>query len=222
MSDSTRQERRLGWVTQNDQQFEAPKAADWQQAIAQQVCPFCGEGPFTIVAQHVWRRHGIKSVDLRKMLGVGRNESICDPGYSAFVSRSTMDKHSAGVLGPPGSEQAKLISARLRGRRSFRRGRKSPELHRPEQAPIEGVQHGLLKTYQYRGCRCRACRDANSAVYIQQRLDRRSRLSELPESAHGKASTYHNWMCRCEPCTDAWAAKNADYRGRRRSVTGRS
>lgn len=84
----TRAERHLGWVTLNDQRFPRQKAEDWLDAIRQGLCPFCGEGPFSMVALHVRRMHGLPVADLREMLGLSNRHkaSICDPALSAQKS----------------------------------------------------------------------------------------------------------------------------------------
>lgn len=67
----------------NGQRYPREKAADWLDAIKKQLCPFCGEGPFTVVAAHVNRRHGLDRHELRDLLGITEGESICDPFHSA-------------------------------------------------------------------------------------------------------------------------------------------
>ena len=42
-----RRDRQLGIITQNKQRFEAFRADDALESVRRQVCPFCGEGPFT-------------------------------------------------------------------------------------------------------------------------------------------------------------------------------
>ena len=87
-----RVERHLGWVTLNGQRYPREKAADWLDAIRKQLCPFCGEGPFTVVAMHVTKKHGIDRLELRELLGIGVDESICDPRHSAVISSYVSDR----------------------------------------------------------------------------------------------------------------------------------
>lgn len=95
---SARRERRLGWLTRNQQLYEAPQAADLLDAIHRQVCPFCNEGPFTVVALHVVAKHGISGRELRDIIGVDYQTSICDPVYSRASSRRTTAMHRTGVI----------------------------------------------------------------------------------------------------------------------------
>ena len=60
------------------------------------------------------------------------------------------------------------------------------------------------------GCRCEACRKANSAYQLA--LKRRLGSREPP--VHGR-SGYQNYGCRCEVCSEANRAACAAYRERR-------
>lgn len=53
-----------------------------QDAISVQACPFCGGGPFKVLAAHTNKQHGVSASDLRKMAGLGSDASICDPDAS--------------------------------------------------------------------------------------------------------------------------------------------
>jgi ribosomal protein L37AE/L43A len=93
-----RRERRLDVITPNLQRFDADKAADWLDAIKRQVCPFCGEGPFTVVASHVRWRHGLNRRELRELLCVPARESICDPSYAKLMGDNSRARGSGGSL----------------------------------------------------------------------------------------------------------------------------
>lgn len=97
MSD-VRYERRVGLITPDMQRFEAPRADDMTDALRQQVCPFCGAGPFVVVAQHTYQKHGVTADQLREMAGMMLNESICDPTYSATRSEHTRRLIGEGTL----------------------------------------------------------------------------------------------------------------------------
>lgn len=95
VTESARVERRLGWVTVNGQRYPREKAADWLDAVQRGLCPFCGEGPFVVVAIHVAAKHDVDRLRLRSMLGVDKKESICDPAHSdAFRARMIEFRHS--------------------------------------------------------------------------------------------------------------------------------
>lgn len=97
MSDG-RRERQLGNITPNLQRYEATLPDDALAAVTEQVCPFCGEGPFVVVASHVYRMHGITARDLRNMLGLYASKSICDPAHSAYCRDRLTDPDKQLVL----------------------------------------------------------------------------------------------------------------------------
>ena len=84
------------------QRYDATKASDWGDAVERQVCPFCNEGPFTVVAAHVNRVHGVDKKALRDMLGLPHGMSICDPTHSASMKEHNRvkGKPPPGYTGP--------------------------------------------------------------------------------------------------------------------------
>ena len=87
----------------------------------------------------------------------------------------------------------------------------------PEFVPRRGVNadHGTASRY-LAGCRCAACRAANTARYHENTELRRRALASAAV-IHGSASTYRNWGCRCEPCHEAALARAALARAARRA-----
>jgi len=79
----------------------------------------------------------------------------------------------------------------------------------PEFVLRRGVcaEHGASSRYDA-GCRCAACRAANTARYHESTELRRRALASATVT-HGSASTYRNWGCRCEPCHQAALARAA-------------
>lgn len=92
----SRPDRKL--ITINQQRYESERTADWVDAVRRGVCPFCAEGPFVMVAQHVAHMHGVTTRELRRMLGLSRRQSLVDPTYSALMSSIAKEKHAKGVL----------------------------------------------------------------------------------------------------------------------------
>jgi hypothetical protein len=82
--------------------------------------------------------------------------------------------------------------------------------------PRANWPHGDFRRYlaPY-GCRCDACRAANTAKQREARANRRAALisGSAPALIHGLGSTYREWGCRCDRCTEAtrrgtrWAAQ---------------
>ena len=87
----------------------------------------------------------------------------------------------------------------------------------PEFVLRRGVSadHGTSSRYDA-GCRCVACRAANTARYHEKTELRHHALANA-EVSHGSASTYRNWGCRCEPCHQAALARAALARAARRA-----
>ncbi len=98
---TVRRDRRLGLITPNMQRYDAEKAADWLDAVERQVCPFCNEGPFTVVAIHVWMVHGVDRRTLRVMLGLPVSKSICDPSFHDERVQHNRRNMAAGKGVPP-------------------------------------------------------------------------------------------------------------------------
>jgi hypothetical protein len=78
--------------------------------------------------------------------------------------------------------------------------------------------HGTLTRYAHHGCRCQACRQANS-TYHAAWVDRQR--GPLPlHVQHGTHATYTNYQCRCRGCIEAHAAYMRAYKRRRREQAG--
>lgn len=77
--------------------------------------------------------------------------------------------------------------------------------------PARTPEHGTLREYRNRDCRCAPCTAANTAEIARARQARKARLSP-DSSAHGTVSGYNNHLCRCLPCTEAASAFNIAYR----------
>jgi hypothetical protein len=87
----------------------------------------------------------------------------------------------------------------------------------PEFVPRRGVnaEHGTSRRYDA-GCRCAACRAANTVRHREIR-ERRRRALATATVTHGSASTYRNGGCRCEACHEAGLSQAAVQRAARRA-----
>ena len=72
----------------------------YREAIAAGTCPWCGAGPFRVLALHVHHRHGIDRRELRRLAGYPREVSICDPAVTANAREA---KLRTGHRPPPGA-----------------------------------------------------------------------------------------------------------------------
>jgi len=59
-----------------------PSRKAMRRCIDAQICPWCGAGPFLVIALHVNAAHGIDRVELRELLGVTKTAHIADPAHS--------------------------------------------------------------------------------------------------------------------------------------------
>jgi hypothetical protein len=80
---SVRIDRHHGWVTLGEQRFPERTPDEVVDCARRGLCPFCLCGPFTVVAMHVSKKHGIDRREFRDYCGFLYSESICDPTHSA-------------------------------------------------------------------------------------------------------------------------------------------
>lgn len=113
----------------------APSQEAIRQAIESGICPWCGRGPFKMLAGHVNGQHGIDRFEFREMAGLTRHTSICDP---AFADERREHIRRVGIKPPParrgrnltistaGREQmranAKATHAKMKGTEAARQG----------------------------------------------------------------------------------------------------
>lgn len=83
---------------QDEDRLVSYDPAHVRAAIEAQMCPFCGEGPFGVLAGHTVRAHGIDRVQLRSLGGYTVKESICSPKSSAVARNRTVSLHAEGKL----------------------------------------------------------------------------------------------------------------------------
>lgn len=75
-------------------------------------------------------------------------------------------------------------------------------------------KHGTRYGYAYYGCKCEACRKANSDYSGTYR--RTEHPNHIPR--HGTTSEYANHGCRCRDCKTEWARSCREYQWRRKGV----
>lgn len=82
--------------------------------------------------------------------------------------------------------------------------------------PRGEYDHGHPAKYA-QGCRCDACRAANTARCARGRADSAADPTRADRAGHGKASTYANHRCRCGACKAANTEKSAAQRAVRKA-----
>lgn len=61
----------------------APSAASMRKFIQAQQCPWCGRGPWKVLATHTRSAHGVSAAELRDMAGLVKQASICSDEHQA-------------------------------------------------------------------------------------------------------------------------------------------
>ena len=68
----------------------------------QGICPYCGKGPFIIVATHVARIHGLDRFEFRNDIGAFLSDSLTDPDWHTDRSEWAKDRYqkdtAAGIV----------------------------------------------------------------------------------------------------------------------------
>jgi hypothetical protein len=67
-------------------------------AIEAQTCPFCGRGPYKVLAVHTNKIHGVDRRDLRELAGLNGSARICAPEFSENA-RQRAHERGFGVTG---------------------------------------------------------------------------------------------------------------------------
>jgi hypothetical protein len=78
----------------------APSAASVRKFIEAQVCPWCGTGPWQVMAGHTSKAHGISAAELREMAGLIKAASICSPDHSKVTSERSRRRWDSAESSP--------------------------------------------------------------------------------------------------------------------------
>jgi predicted nucleic acid-binding Zn ribbon protein len=97
-------------------QVIAPIAEAIRNAIAAGRCPWCGTGPWTVLALHTYYRHGVDRHELRILADLPANASVCDPSHSREVAARKSREAKEGAWTPPpgtkGHERSEAMKRR--------------------------------------------------------------------------------------------------------------
>lgn len=112
----------------------APSQEATRAAIAEGRCPWCGRGPFTVLAIHTSKAHGVDRRELREAAGLTKDASICDPEYAAVCAARGQNRDLTPALQAAterrqrGSDR-RSFSAAGRAAQSARARNMTPEQH---------------------------------------------------------------------------------------------
>ena len=160
--------------------------AEVRAAIEAQTCPFCGKGPFIIVAGHTQRAHGIDRYELRDLAGLYYSTSITPPEHAAERAQAArkhlvpLEYSQRSKTGSKQRESTAGLKAKYRFTEEDRRKRAEvgfTEAAREKQLAVHPPRHGSRKRYERGGCRCDLCRARNAA----RSRSRRARLADGDE-----------------------------------------
>lgn len=89
----------------------APSIDALRAAIQSQLCPWCGAGPFRILARHTVLVHGVSGMELRDMAGISRSSSICSAESSEASRRALISREDREEMTMRGSLSGRAIAS---------------------------------------------------------------------------------------------------------------
>lgn len=84
----------------------APSESAIQAAIDAQRCPWCGAGPYKMLAGHTSKAHGVDRQELRRLAGLDSRSSICAPERSENARKHLISQNADGSLSKKGGQAA--------------------------------------------------------------------------------------------------------------------
>lgn len=61
----------------------APSAEALREFIAAQTCPWCGKGPWQVLARHTHSAHGVSASEIRELAGLTKYTPVCSKDHSS-------------------------------------------------------------------------------------------------------------------------------------------
>jgi hypothetical protein len=96
----------------------APSEEALRSAIEAQTCPWCGAGPFKVLAAHTNKAHGVDRSELRRLAGLNSGASICSPEFSDQARSSLTARNIDGSLSVKGGAAAAAKGIHFLGSRT--------------------------------------------------------------------------------------------------------
>lgn len=125
----------------------APSQHAVREAIRAGTCPWCGRGPWKVLARHVHAAHGFDRFELRAAAGLKKHASICDPAFSE--ERSAFAKARCPKPPPRRSGGKNVLSAAGR-RAQAANARRIAARRTPEQRRAAALKSGAARAKQLR------------------------------------------------------------------------
>lgn len=159
-------------------QLLAPDFMVYRRAIESQTCPWCGRSGFRSLTGHTYAKHGVSAADLRTLAKLGKQAPTCDPKWSAELSARREGQRPEHLFSAEVRAKA-LATPRVLSEFGFESQKRKAALVSDDQrrAALEKarpagiaakrampIRHGETAGYG-RGCRCDACRKANTDAH---------------------------------------------------------
>jgi lambda repressor-like predicted transcriptional regulator len=119
-----------------------PGSEAFRRSVQNGICPFCGAGPFLVVATHCNKIHDVGRLQLREMAGLFYTTSIADPEYSARVSarmKKVMTEHP---------ERVAAFRKRTTSKSKKQRHKKSPAAKKQDLEKLQAYKRNLSPAAQ--------------------------------------------------------------------------
>lgn len=100
-----------------------------RRAVEAQLCPWCGAGPYKVMAAHTNQQHGVSGPELRRLAGFNQSASICSPAVSQLrreMLAARPDREAMTALGNRRSVEVGGTQAAYEAANRQRRERNSP------------------------------------------------------------------------------------------------
>lgn len=195
---------------------DEPTREQIRAGIEAQVCPWCGAGPFKILAGHTTRLHGVDRNQLRDLAGVFYSTPVCAPE----VTEDCRERNHRYIPTPPGKGYRKVLSeaAKEANRRRLDAVRSeeqqkaaaaaahTPEAKAKRSETLRKVhadrRGGELRCGDYRryatGCRCTDCKADHARYFREQRAKAHCAACGHPRESHNGAT--HIGFCDTSSC----------------------
>ena len=76
----------------------APSEKAFMANVEAGICPFCGRGPYKVLACHTNKIHAVDRFQLREMAGLCHSATITSPEYHAEVSERARKQYEENVV----------------------------------------------------------------------------------------------------------------------------
>jgi hypothetical protein len=175
-----------------------------REAISGQTCPWCGRGPFRVLAGHVQSAHGINRQQLREMAILYATDSICSSESSArrqIISRQLFEEGRSGI-------------------RTYQKGTKknlNTACRLLQKAKIDAVPPEIRSRNSALGSR--SVSPENRRVGRMKTSIKQKGVRRVPQ-VHGTLTESGAHRCRCNLCTQARSEYNRNWRSLRLSYYG--